>query len=55
MQGSQYALNEEPDRAKKAICTARVLTFIGIISGIAVVVIFIFVRILVSNTTSNRH
>ena len=41
MQGKEYASNGEPGRAKTAVSNARVLAIIGILSGIAVVVLFI--------------
>ena len=58
MQGKEYASNGEPDRAKKAVCSARVLAIIGILSGIAVVVIFIVLRALANDgneDTSNEQ
>ena len=58
MQGKEYASNGEPDRAKKAVCSARVLAIIGILSGIVVMMIFIFVRTLGNNEneeTSNQQ
>lgn len=55
MQGSQYASNGKPDSAKKAICSAFVLTILGVISGIAVLAIIIVFQILANNEASNQQ
>ena len=49
-----YASNGEHDKARKTLWAARILSIVGIFSGLAVVTVIIVLRVLYTRSSENE-